>query len=71
MTDLAALKAANAKRWANARLTRDFASVAKHLVSPLAKPRYQAVAAKTGVPWFVIAVIHERECSQDWTGSLA
>ena len=36
-----------------------------------AKPRYQAVAAKTGVPWAVIAVIHERESSQDWTGSLA
>ena len=71
MTDLAALKAANAKRWANARLTRNFASVARHLVSPSAKSRYQAVAAKAGVPWAVIAVIHERECSQDWTGSLA
>jgi len=71
MTDLAALKAANAKRWANARPTRNFASVARHLVSPLAKSRYQAVAAKTGVPWSVIAVIHERECSQDWRGSLA
>jgi lysozyme family protein len=71
MTDLIALKAANAKRWANAKLTRDFSAVAKHLVSPDAKSRYQAVAAKTGVPWAVIAVIHERECSQDWTGSLA
>jgi lysozyme family protein len=40
-------------------------------VSPDAKTRYQAVAAKTGVPWAAIAVIHERECSQDWTGSLA
>jgi lysozyme family protein len=71
MTDLAALRAANATRWANARLTRNFASVAKHLVSPPAKSRYQAVAAKTGVPWPFIAVIHEKECSQDWTGSLA
>jgi lysozyme family protein len=71
MTDLAALKAANAKRWANTRLTRNFASVAKHLVLPSAKSRYQAVAAKAGVPWSVIAVIHERECSRDWTGSLA
>lgn len=71
MTDLAALKTANAKRWANTRLTRNFATVAKHLVSPPAKFRYQAVAARTGVPWFVIAVIHQRECSQDWTGSLA
>lgn len=29
------------------------------------------MSARTGVPWAVIAVIHERECSQDWTGSLA
>src|SRR2546421_7580255 len=71
MTDLIALKAANARRWADAKLTRNFASVAAHLVSPVAKARYQAVEAKTGVPWFVIAVIHERESSQDWTGSLA
>jgi lysozyme family protein len=71
MTDLVALKAANTKRWANAKLTRNFSSVARHLVTPDARARYQAVAAKTGVPWAVIAVIHERECSQDWTGSLA
>jgi lysozyme family protein len=71
MTDLIALKAANAKRWANAKLNRSFASVTAHLVAPVAKARYQAVQAKTGVPWFVIAVIHERESSQDWTGSLA
>ena len=71
MTDLNALRRANAKRWANARPTRNFAVVAKHLVSPDAKSQYQAVAAKTGVPWAAIAVIHERECSQDWKGSLA
>jgi lysozyme family protein len=71
MTDLNALTAANAKRWANAKLTRNFASVARYLTAPNAKARYQAVSAKTGVPWAVIAVIHERECSRDWTGSLA
>jgi lysozyme family protein len=71
MTDLAALRAANAKRWANARLTRNFAAVARHLVLPSAKSRYQTVTEKAGVPWAVIAVIHERECSQDWMGSLA
>lgn len=42
--------------------------VAKRLVA--AKARYQAVSAKTGVPWAVIAVIHEREASQDWTTHL-
>ena len=71
MTDLTALRRSNAKRWADAKLTRNFSAVAKHLVSPDAKSRYQAVTAKTGVPWVAIAVIHERECSQDWTGSLA
>lgn len=71
MIDIIALRRANAQRWANARLTRNLGSIARHLVSPDAKSRYQAVAAKTGVPWAAIAVIHERECSQDWTGSLA
>jgi lysozyme family protein len=71
MADIATLKAANAQRWANAKLTRNFSSVARHLVAPGHKSRYQAVSARTGVPWTVVAVIHERECSQDWTGSLA
>jgi lysozyme family protein len=71
MTDLNALKAANAKRWAAARLTRNFSTIAQHLVGPAAKPRYQAVSAKTGVPWPFIAVAHERESSQSWNDSLA
>ncbi len=71
MTDLNALAAANARRWANVKLTRSFSPVARHLVAPDAKSRYQVVAAKTGVPWAAIAVIHERESSQDWTASLA
>lgn len=71
MTDLIVLRRANAQRWANAKLTRNFSSVAGHLVSADAKSRYQAVSAKTGVPWVAVAVIHERECSQDWAGSLA
>lgn len=69
--DLVALRAANERRWANARLTRNFTTIARRLVAPSAKARYQSVSAKTGVPWAAIAVIHERECSQDWTGSLA
>jgi lysozyme family protein len=39
-------------------------AAAKSLVA--AKQRYQAVEKRTGVPWFVIAVIHEREASQNW-----
>lgn len=61
----------NAARFSRAKITRDseVAAAAKRLVA--AKPRYQAVEAKTGVPWFVIAVIHERESSQNFGRSLA
>ena len=71
MADLVRLKAANAQRWANMKLTRNFTVIARRLIEPTAKSRYQKVSAKTGVPWPVIAVIHMREASQDWTGSLA
>jgi len=70
MVDLRALTEANTKRWANAKPTRASManSVAKRLIA--AKARYQTVSSKTGVPWFVIAVIHERESSQSWTTHL-
>ena len=73
MIDLVALMAANEARWAHAKVTRGpaFAIVAKRLVALEARARYRFVSARTGIPWPVIAVIHERECSQDWTGSLA
>jgi lysozyme family protein len=69
MTDLNVLTAANAKRWANAKPIRNFNPAAKSLIA--AKPRYQTVEASTGVPWFVTAVIHERESGQNWFASLA
>ena len=73
MTDLVALKSANAKRWATAVVAPGLIhlvdGVAKRLVA--AKWRYVAVALKTTVPWPVIAVIHERESSQSWLASLA
>lgn len=69
MVDPVALKAANEKRWRNAKVVRNFAGLARALLG--AKARYQAVEAKTGVPWPVIAVIHERESSQSWGRSLA
>lgn len=69
MVDLVVLKAANAQRWASAQVTRSHGNIAKSLVA--GKRRYQAVEAKTGVPWPVIAVIHERESSQSWGRSLA
>lgn len=67
------LKAANAKRWAamtvNANAVSMLDAIARRLVA--AKARYKTVEAKTGVPWFVIAVIHEREASQSWNTQLA
>lgn len=65
MTDINALKAANAKRWANAKITpgrlAEVKVVAGKLTALPAKARYQAIEATTGVPWFIVAVIHERE----------
>lgn len=71
MVNIPALTQTNAHRWAAAHITRsaEAANVAARLFK--AKARYQAVAAQTGVPWFAIAVIHERESSQSWNASLA
>jgi lysozyme family protein len=72
MANLTALTTANSKRWNVARLTRgpEFVPVAKRLAAPAAKARYQKIAEATGVPWFVVAVIHEREASQRWDRQL-
>lgn len=67
--DLTALAAANAARWLKAKATRDFSRVAKRLVS--AKAVYQRIETQTGVPWYIIAVIHEREAAQDFHKSIA
>ncbi len=69
MVDMAELKAANANRWANAKLTKNFISVAKSLVA--AKGIYSDVQQVTKVPWWFVAVVHERESSQNWMSSLA
>jgi len=69
MVDMADLKAANADRWASAKLTRNFISVAKSLVT--AKAIYSDVQRVTKVPWWFIAVVHERESAQNWDASLA
>jgi lysozyme family protein/peptidoglycan hydrolase-like protein with peptidoglycan-binding domain len=60
-----------AKWWDAATITNptEVAAVAKRLVA--AKDRYQSVEAKTRVPWYMIAAIHEREASQSWNKQLA
>ncbi len=73
MTDLVRLKAANLIRWNAASVTPGLIhlidGVSHRLVA--AKGRYQNVHTASGVPWPVIAVIHERESSQSWLASLA
>lgn len=77
MTDinLPALIAACGTRWQQMRITPDrldvIDAVAARLIEPIAKARYRDVANETGVPWFVVAVIHEREASQNWLCSIA
>jgi lysozyme family protein len=71
MVDIAQLKDNNARRWAMARATRDYARTASLLVERIAKAHYLEVAKRTGVPWFFIAVVHQRESSQNFARSLA
>jgi len=75
MINIALLKKANANRWQDMRVTTSLVPMidktSSRLVDPDAKARYVAVSDKTGIPWFVIAVIHEREASQSWRANLA
>ena len=71
MIDLNALTRANAARWSSVKPTRKAEAARIALRLSKARQRYQAVERETGVPWPAIAVIHERESSQDWKASLA
>src|ERR1700749_1850339 len=73
MIDLRALTAANTKRWNAASVLPSRVAFVDEIAERLlaAKTEYEAVASRTGVPWPVVAVIHEREASQSWTASLA
>jgi lysozyme family protein len=74
MIDIPALIAKNEALWAKAKILpnrmAEVHAVAARLCAPAAKVRYQEIAKATGVPWFVIAVIHEREAGQDFTRQL-
>jgi lysozyme family protein len=73
--DVPALKAANLARWQAMTVPVSFrpiiTNVALRLINPGAKASYQTVETATKVPWFVTAVIHEREASQSWRANLA
>lgn len=68
--DLKKLAAFNSERWTKAQITRDASEVARRLAAAPAKVRYQIISQQTTVPWFIIAVIHEREASQRWDRQL-
>ena len=75
LTDLSELKEKNAERWQHMTINHANLSLFQHVAASLctssAKTRYETVSNKTGVPWFIIAVIHEREASQSWAANLA
>ncbi len=75
MIKLSDLKAKNSQRWNDMEIVPDLAkqvnTIAAQLVADSAKERYTKVSDETDVPWFVIAVIHEREASQSWKANLA
>jgi lysozyme family protein len=69
------LIAANQGRWATCAITpsrvAEVTKVAQTLTKQTAKFVYEVISTKTKVPWWVIAVIHERECSQSFACSIA
>lgn len=73
--DLAKLEAQEEVRFehehVNPALVNTIDSVARRLIAPAAKARYQAISIRTAVPWWAIAVIHEREASQRFDRSIA
>ncbi len=70
MANLVALKAKNAERWRNAKLTRgpEFERPAKIAVDH--KAIYMDIQERTGVPWVFVAVTHYRESNQNFSTNL-
>lgn len=75
MSNIPALIAENASCWARAQILparlAEVQAVAKRLAAPAAKAIYQQISTATAVPWWVIAVIHEREAGQNFNRSIA
>ena len=75
MTNIPALIAANEAHWQACHILParelEVEKVAAALCAPKAKAIYQQVEQATGVPWDVVAVIHEREAGQNFADSIA
>lgn len=72
---LQALVAANNNRWHAATYDKNRMALARkvahRLCAPDAAAVYKHLETMTGVPWWVIALIHEREASQSWKANIA
>lgn len=73
MLDLKILKQKNVERWNRAKIVPALLSQVERASKKLlaAKDRYEMVEVKTNMPWWIIAVIHWRECTADFRRSLA
>ena len=75
MADIAGLLARNRQRWDAAKFKPSSLALARkvatRLVAPSAKAVYVKLQGLTGVPWYAVAMIHEREASQKWDRSIA
>src|SRR5689334_10924289 len=75
IVELGVLTEKTAARWKDIKIDHDhlplFNRVAERLCTLSAKTRYEAVSAATQVPWWCVAVIHEREASGSWHANLA
>lgn len=75
MTNIVALTKANQERWQGCEILQPkrvwVQTVARKLCIPGAKFQYVEISKITAVPWWVIAVIHEREADQKWDANIA
>lgn len=73
--DYAKLIRDNQRRWEAAKYHSYFVKVArkvaKRLCAPKAKAIYMEIQEATGVPWWFVAIVHEREASQRWDRNIA
>jgi lysozyme family protein len=60
-----------AAQWDAAELTRQAVTQATCERLIAAKDRYRKISAATGVPWHMVAALHNRESNQSWSRSLA
>lgn len=69
---LAALAAKYQKQWADMKIDAGkVAALDKIAARPIAsKARYQVIQSKTGVPWWWVAIIHNRESGGNFAGVL-